>query len=272
MNASLSMFSQQDHQLILDFLQRSSVISTKEEFTALFQDIHKIVPHEFSACGLIDIQSLRFEPIYSRYTVEFAAEYIIQGFPTEPSLIHLQKGNCRFATSDDEPDLDRGSILEEVKARHGVRNCFSAASGKPDDIIFYMAFSNFDETYHEKLRTVVSLLGTSFYFSSIAVASPWPTQHAGFPVKTLVGELTEREREVLNWVIQGKTNWEIGMILGISERTVRFHLEAISSKAHSNPRAWDPDTRQRIERALALKGHPDTPNQQLKTVTTSASA
>lgn len=36
--------------------------------------------------------------------------------------------------------------------------------------------------------------------------------------------LTKRELECLHWVAQGKTSWEIGQILGISERTVNFHI------------------------------------------------
>lgn len=36
--------------------------------------------------------------------------------------------------------------------------------------------------------------------------------------------LTNREREVLKWGMNGKTAWEIGKILFISERTVKFHL------------------------------------------------
>ncbi|ULA63387.1 MAG: HTH luxR-type domain-containing protein [Nitrospira sp.] len=39
--------------------------------------------------------------------------------------------------------------------------------------------------------------------------------------------LTARESEILEWVVQGKTNPEIGMILGISHRTVQKHLERI---------------------------------------------
>lgn len=42
--------------------------------------------------------------------------------------------------------------------------------------------------------------------------------------------LTARERQVVSWVRKGKTNWEIGKILGIAERTVRFHLENIFHK------------------------------------------
>ncbi|MDY6942056.1 MAG: response regulator transcription factor [Pseudomonadota bacterium] len=42
--------------------------------------------------------------------------------------------------------------------------------------------------------------------------------------------LTERESEVLLWVARGKTNPEIGLILGISPRTVNKHLDHIFSK------------------------------------------
>jgi DNA-binding CsgD family transcriptional regulator len=39
--------------------------------------------------------------------------------------------------------------------------------------------------------------------------------------------LTQREIEVLHWVAQGKSNPEIGTILGISPRTVQKHLERV---------------------------------------------
>lgn len=42
--------------------------------------------------------------------------------------------------------------------------------------------------------------------------------------------LTPREAEVLRWVAQGKTNGEIGVILGLSARTVHKHLEHIFIK------------------------------------------
>jgi DNA-binding CsgD family transcriptional regulator len=42
--------------------------------------------------------------------------------------------------------------------------------------------------------------------------------------------LSAREREVLRWVSEGKTNPEIGVILGISARTVQTHLEHVFAK------------------------------------------
>ena len=42
--------------------------------------------------------------------------------------------------------------------------------------------------------------------------------------------LTHREAEVLQWVAQGKTNAEIGVVLSLSSRTVQKHLEHIFEK------------------------------------------
>jgi DNA-binding CsgD family transcriptional regulator len=47
---------------------------------------------------------------------------------------------------------------------------------------------------------------------------------------TLLFKLTQRESEVLNWVIKGKTNRDIGEILGTSPRTVNKHLEHVFVK------------------------------------------
>lgn len=40
----------------------------------------------------------------------------------------------------------------------------------------------------------------------------------------LASQLTDRERESLRWVVNGKTAYEVGIILGISQRTVESHL------------------------------------------------
>src|SRR6266481_1874637 len=42
--------------------------------------------------------------------------------------------------------------------------------------------------------------------------------------------LTPREYEVMFWVIQGKSNWEVAQILGCVEQTVNKHLQRIYRK------------------------------------------
>lgn len=38
-------------------------------------------------------------------------------------------------------------------------------------------------------------------------------------------DLSKREKEILRWILAGKINWEIAVILRISERTVKFHIQ-----------------------------------------------
>lgn len=52
-------------------------------------------------------------------------------------------------------------------------------------------------------------------------SEPAPLPHAGLSV---------RQAECLRWVAQGKTDPEIGIILGVSPRTVRFHLDKAKGK------------------------------------------
>lgn len=49
-------------------------------------------------------------------------------------------------------------------------------------------------------------------------------------------ELTAREKECLLWGAEGKTAWEIGQILNISERTVTFHLQNACQKLNVTSR------------------------------------
>jgi DNA-binding CsgD family transcriptional regulator len=42
--------------------------------------------------------------------------------------------------------------------------------------------------------------------------------------------VSARELDCLKWAAAGKTAWEVSVILGISERTVRFHLNAAREK------------------------------------------
>jgi LuxR family quorum sensing-dependent transcriptional regulator len=43
-------------------------------------------------------------------------------------------------------------------------------------------------------------------------------------------KLSPREREVLQWIAAGKTDWEVGRILKVSERVVKFHAAGARRK------------------------------------------
>jgi DNA-binding CsgD family transcriptional regulator len=58
--------------------------------------------------------------------------------------------------------------------------------------------------------------------------------------------LSAREKEVMSWVAKGKCDSEIAIILGMSERTARFHVANAKRKLDSATRV------QAVTRALEL--------------------
>jgi DNA-binding NarL/FixJ family response regulator len=54
--------------------------------------------------------------------------------------------------------------------------------------------------------------------------------------RTSSSDLSGRELEVLNLIVAGKTNKEIGAILDVSENTVKSHVNAILAKLNANDR------------------------------------
>ncbi len=62
------------------------------------------------------------------------------------------------------------------------------------------------------------------------------TQLTDMPEEPRLLTITDREREVLTLVAQGKTNWEIGAILKISEYSIRDYLKDLSKKLGTSNR------------------------------------
>ncbi|WP_178087803.1 helix-turn-helix transcriptional regulator [Methylacidimicrobium cyclopophantes] len=52
-----------------------------------------------------------------------------------------------------------------------------------------------------------------------------------------VDGLSLRELEVLRWMKEGKSNWEVSRILRVSEATVKFHVKNILGKLHASNRS-----------------------------------
>jgi DNA-binding CsgD family transcriptional regulator len=73
-------------------------------------------------------------------------------------------------------------------------------------------------------QSVLNMLGHCIYgqLTDIMKAFAGPME---VPGASPAQALTARERECLQWVARGKTDFEIGIILGISARTARFHIE-----------------------------------------------
>jgi LuxR family quorum-sensing system transcriptional regulator SolR len=86
-------------------------------------------------------------------------------------------------------------------------------------------------------RTVAQLTDYELFENKIKMAWLAQFSHATmarllvpkYAPETLI-TMTLREKEVLRWTAEGKTAYEIGQILAVSERTVNFHINNVVTK------------------------------------------
>lgn len=97
---------------------------------------------------------------------------------------------------------------------------------------------NSDRSAPPNARKMLEIL-LPYIDTALRRVSPLPQQYTAANAKPAAAEtadsfaasvLSAREMEILDWVRNGKTNYEIGMILNISAFTVKNHLQRIFRK------------------------------------------
>ncbi len=89
------------------------------------------------------------------------------------------------------------------------------------------------ERSHENVRADVThvMPYAQYFITHVHEAARRIFEHQSLPLKRV--HLTDQERQCLLWSAEGKTSWEISVILRLSERTIRFHLHNASEKLNT---------------------------------------
>lgn len=258
------MLSQRDRLLLDDVTRRLYTVRSGKEFEEVLSSLGKIVRFEFSGCGVVNLVSQGFEVVTMNYPRSFVEIYMAQGFSTEPAICQLVQNDLEFASSEGLKDLDRGEI-DKLKLQCGIYSCLSVAIRGEANFAFYVAMSNFHPQSRRKLLSVLEMIGGQLQRAGMRVVELRRAASTVQPGGVSIGELitrvqgqmkgwSEREREIVRLLCTAKTNGEIALELGITERTVRFHIENLKARYGSHPREWDVSILAAVEKALDLSG------------------
>jgi len=149
----------------------------------------------------------------------------------------------------------RGAVVHGIKDERGWHDCLYVALGReprPDPAVIEameLLLPHIDAAF----RQVTHLPAQRRGIANIKVHMPEAAMHEPAAGRRRnAGEvLSEREQEIMRWVSIGKTNLEIGLILGISPSTVRNHLQRVFRKLDVMNRA---QAVFQLEQAAAGKG------------------
>lgn len=157
--------------------------------------------------------------ITSTYSHQWIERYMEKNYATvDPTVALAPKTYGPFKWDRMETTNGAGkSFLDEAKHEAGLHqgHCIPLHGPYGDTFAISAASTSKEKLSGDDLSTLF-LLCSQFHQSFIRLNRSNQCENIS---------LTPRQRECLLWVAANKSNWEIGMIVGIEERTVRFHLE-----------------------------------------------
>jgi LuxR family quorum-sensing system transcriptional regulator CciR len=161
-------------------------------------------------------------PIAAKYPAAWGTRYFERKYyRIDPTLIHAPSFARPYLWRDLEDlcDLDdhERSFFREA-SDFGLQNGVSVPIHRPRGRVAVVSFAS-DATDVRPEREARYLGALAAHFDTVFTALARGPDSSPAPV-----QLTPRELECLRWSARGKTSWDIGVILGISESTAAFHL------------------------------------------------
>ncbi|MGA2286889.1 autoinducer binding domain-containing protein [Bradyrhizobium sp.] len=117
-------------------------------------------------------------------------------------------------------------MAEDAGLRNGVSVPIHGAGGKISVLSFASSAAGTDESAKQRHLEV---LASQFHIAFLDLSNDDPMDDD-------VVLMSDRERDCLSWTAQGKSSWDIGAILNISENTVNFHIKNAMRKLDTSSR------------------------------------
>jgi DNA-binding CsgD family transcriptional regulator len=148
-------------------------------------------------------------------------------FENNPLLGAIRQSRTRYRFSDFAPHGREYGAYWEALSEAGIAEALCATSYGPGHTIasLHLGFSTRD--IDPDCARVVQMAGLMLTERLIEFAD----QRSDEP------QLTRRELDCMAFVADGKTDWEISVILGVSEATARFHIDNARRKLGAVTRA-----------------------------------
>lgn len=226
---------------IMAVLVECTSVQTADEFSRVVEgSFRAVLPHESMLCGIggISPQGNHIRKILNfNYPLEYFEPLRDEDGRLDSPLMKrwretqqpqlFQSGRDDHEFPDDWVRLFNKYDLRNTIA-HGVLDVGGVFSS-------FFIFSRMPGEIGQDHAFLMKLMTPHLHFALARVLST-VDEYQGKLGKSRKA-LSERQREILHWLHEGKTNWEIAKILGLSELNVKYHVDQIFLKLEVRSRA-----------------------------------
>ncbi len=228
----LKIFSKNELANILSIIQDAITCQNETEIIGLLEKTREIVCADYSICGIGKGDSNNLSKagppkiINGNYPMEWLKVYAESNlFYVDPIIWHnFQSPGAQLWT---ETYKEYGEKVSQdfIDKSNDFGICYGASGGLYDkvaEVSTIFTFASSRDRFEQHHKEILSIVSPHLHQAFLRIINQ---SHVD-----LLSSISEREKEIINWMKEGKTNWEISIILSISENTVKFHIKNIENK------------------------------------------
>lgn len=236
--------SKNELRTILEILNQCLSISDKNKFSGLMDLIGNVLPFDAVSLAILDEPENQSghqsaELVNHSYSPELVSNYINNRFvntdavvtrgQNEPAAYNWYDTYFLYENLTEDPNE-----IITAGSGHGLEKGYACAchSQPPESFTTLLSLSSKDENIEPRNYDILAFIMPHLheavrrlYRSNASSEQYGESNNAKQVAQKSTQSLTNRELEILKWAVIGKTSWEIGRILSISERTVKFHFK-----------------------------------------------
>ena len=223
----------------LDFFQAAISVSTIEALTDSFAHVAELAGFSMGSCIHVASpgQPVALQNLFGWNLGAWAAEYAQERLSRyDPTIRAVFTSPTAFTwTEIEERTSDKAGlkVFEQARAFGAKNGLVVPVHGPMGEVMAVTMISPHDRDIDPQARMNMQVAATIFASRGLGLVQI--AQEANTDPN-----LSRREIQCVYWVNEGKTDWEIGRILGISEDTVAYHLKNVKTKLNVTRRAQIP--------------------------------
>lgn len=225
----------QDALSLLELIHASLSCVTEEGFRNLIAGVKNLIPFDYAAClmgqktknGVV----VRYDAINISYPAEWSYHYVAKNYHLIDPVFkeNFSTFSLQYWRDTYKKKTPRKEFVMEAQD-FGLHEGYSIGQRTLDGSDGSL-FSYAGKSIRQEPRTELILRYITPHLHQVFIRLlKHGTERNTFTLST-------REREILCWVKEGKSTWDISVILGISQDTVKFHMKRIFQKLNTNSRS-----------------------------------
>lgn len=223
-----------DRELVLNIIERSTEVLNADEFMEMINnEVHRLLPHEIFACGFGGV-SAKGSYVHKVLQKNSPNEYYLEllqpdGRIDSPLMTRWRNTQEPVMFQSGRDDHLYPAEWVRIFNKYDMRN--TVAHGMLDmqgALTSYFIFTRNEGEVGLKHLYLLKLLTPHLHLALVRILAT--LEDFGNYAGAIHSLISDRQRQILHWLHEGKTNWEIARILGMTEKNVKYHIEQILVK------------------------------------------